>query len=128
MNLLITGSVLNNSEDSLNTYSKLVEYYINKFENISSPIDTMEFNGSAQERYQRAMNLVAKADIIIADLSIPSTGQGMELQEAIRNNKKIIVIARNNSKVSGMIKSQLNKVIYYDSVSDIFNEINQDME
>lgn len=85
----------------------------------------MKFTGNDQEKYQRAMNLVNTADIIIAEISTPSTGQGMELQQAVINNIPILILAKNNSKISGMIKNYKNivDILFYNTIDDICNDI-----
>lgn len=123
--LLITGSVLNSNMESVQVYKKLVELCEQKGYKVSSPLDTMKFTGNDQEKYQRAMNLVNTADIIIAEISTPSTGQGMELQQAVINNIPILLIAKNNSKISGMIKGYKNivDILFYNTIDDICNDI-----
>lgn len=85
----------------------------------------MNFKGNDFERYNRAMELLQNTSIIIAEMSIPSTGQGMELQEAIRLNIPIIVIAKNESKVSGLVKGsgKVKSFLYYDNIEDIKEEL-----
>ena len=103
-NILITGSVMNSNEESITTYEKLVEFCEIKQYKVLSPLDTMKFKGNDEERYIRAIESVNSADFIIAEMSIPSTGQGMELQQAVINKIPILVIAKNNSRISGLIK------------------------
>ena len=118
--ILITGAVLTSSEDSINTYSKLVSFIGNKQE-VSSPLDTMQFKGNDVERYERAMNLVKKSKLVIAEMSQVSTGQGMELQEAANHNFPILVIAKKGSKVSGLVKGcrMVKDIVFYDEIEDV---------
>lgn len=123
--ILITGTVMSANTDSAETYEKLVKMCKDINDNVSSPLDTMNFKGNDFERYNRAMELLQNASIIIAEMSIPSTGQGMELQEAIRLNIPIIVIAKNGSKVSGLVKGsgKVKSILYYDNIEDIKEEV-----
>lgn len=73
----------------------------------------MNFKGNDYERYERAMNLLRDTKMIIAEMSTISTGQGMELQEAVNLHIPILVIAKNGSKISGLVKGCKN-------VKDIF--------
>lgn len=119
--VLITGAVLASSEESIETYQKLESYIdTNKFI-ISSPLDTMKFKGNDIERYERAMNLLKDAKFIIAEMSTASTGQGMELQEAVNLGIPILVIAKTGSKISGLVKGCCNvsDIVYYDDIDDI---------
>ena len=124
-NILVTGSVLNSDENSLEIYKKLVDIFNKDKYNVSSPIDTMKFRGNDEERYDRAIKLVKDANFIIAEMSIPSTGQGMELQQAIIDKIPILVIAKNNSKISGLIKGSkgIIDILFYDDIDDILDEI-----
>ena len=124
-NILITGSVLNSDENSLEIYKKLVGLFNEDKYNVSSPIDTMKFRDNDEERYDRTIKLVKDANFIIAEMSIPSTCQGMELQQAIIDKIPILVIAKNGSKISGLIKGSkgIIDVLFYDDIDDIFDEI-----
>ncbi len=57
---------------------------------------------------------------LIAEMSSPSTGQGMELQEAVRLNIPII-IAKNGSKISSTVlgSGKIKKVVFYDEKEEI---------
>ncbi len=123
--ILITGTVLSASSNSTEIYEKLVKICKNISDNVSSPLDTMKFKGNDFERYNRAMELLQNTSIIIAEMSIPSTGQGMELQEAIRLNIPIIAIVKNGSKVSGLVKGsgKVKSILYYDNIEDIKEEL-----
>ena len=78
----------------------------------------MAFEGSNEERYKRAMQLVNEAKLVIAEMSAPSTGQGMELQEAVKLEIPIIVVAKTGSKISGVLlgTNKVKAVIYYDDI------------
>ena len=123
--ILITGAVLSSNNKSVDTYNKLVSWIdSNKYE-ISSPLDTMQFKGNDFERYDRAMKLLQETKLIIAEMSNISTGQGMELQEATILNIPILVIAKYESKISGLVKGCRNvkDIIYYNNIEDIKDSI-----
>lgn len=123
--ILITGSVMNSNDESIKLFENLVNICVENKCDVSSPLDTMKFTGSDKERYTRAVNLVDSADYIIAEMSIPSTGQGMELQEAIIKNIPILVLAKRGSKISSLIKgsNKVIRIIYYDSIEEVKEEI-----
>lgn len=123
--ILITGAVLGADINSVNIYEELVSYINNEKYQISSPLDTMKFEGNDYERYERAMNLLQDTKKVIAEMSNVSTGQGMELQEAVNLNIPILVIAKTGSKISGLVKGCKNvkDVIYYDNISEIKDKI-----
>jgi len=125
MNILITGTVMNADSNSTRVYKELVDICKEISSNVSSPLDTIEFNGSDFERYKRAMELLRNTHVLIAEMSTASTGQGMELQEAVRLNIPIIIIAKENSKISGLIKGsgKVKSILKYNDINDIKDEL-----
>lgn len=119
--ILITGTVMTADSKSVKCYENLVRICKKVTDNIYSPLDTMKFNGNDIERYDRAMQLIKDSSIVIAEMSNVSTGQGMELQEAVRLNIPIIVIAKNGSKISGLVKGsqKVKTILYYNNIEDI---------
>lgn len=54
------------------------------------------------------MELLKDTKVLIAEMSNVSTGQGMEIQEAVNLNIPILVIAKEGSKISGLVKECKN--------------------
>jgi hypothetical protein len=104
---------------------KVYEIIKKKFPNAYTPIETSLFKGNDKERYKLAIKKIKEADLIICEASLPSTGMGMELNEAINQNKKIIVIAKENSKISGLIKGcpKIKKIYYYKNFNKVLKFI-----
>lgn len=123
--ILIIGAVLSSNNDSVDTYNKIISWIDNDKYKISSPLDTMKFKGNDFERYDRAMQLLQDTKLIIAEMSNISTGQGMELQEATILNIPILVIAKKDSKISGLVKGCkcLKDIVYYEKIEDIKDNI-----
>lgn len=123
--ILITGSVLVADNSSVEVYEKLISLIDKEKYLVSSPLDTMKFQGDDVARYKRAMDLLQDTKFIIAEMSTVSTGQGMELQEAVNLNIPVLVIAKTGSKISGLVKGCQNLVdiIFYDNIDDISGEI-----
>lgn len=123
--ILITGSVLAADNSSVEVYEKLVRLIDKEKYLVSSPLDTMKFQGDDVARYKRDMDLLQDTKFIIAEMSTISTGQGMELQEAANLNIPVLVIAKTGSKISGLVKGCQNLVdiIFYDNIDDISDEI-----
>ena len=124
--ILITGAVLGSDSSSVETYEKIVSLIDSKYV-VSSPLDTMKFKGNDTERYERAMQLLQDTKMIIAEMSNVSTGQGMELQEAVTLNIPILVVAKEGSKISGLVKGCKNvkNIVYYHEIEDIEHQILQ---
>ena len=125
--ILITGSVMNSDSNSIDTYNKLISMIDTERFNVSSPLDTMMFTGSASERYERAMQILKSTKLMIAEMSSVSTGQGMEIQQAAILGIPILVIAKENSKVSGLVKGcpVVRKIVFYDDINLIKDDIDE---
>ncbi len=127
-NIMITGTITTAGEESLKIYETLereLSQYTNK---IYSPIDTIKFKGTNEEMYARTMKLLQETDLVIAEMSSPSTGQGMELQEAVRLNIPIIIVAKKGSKISSTVlgSGKIKATLFYSSkeeIKDIFARI-----
>lgn len=131
--LLITGAVA--SADSKNTekYEQLVSICQEVYSGpILSPLDTMKFQGTDLEKYIRGMRTVESSKIIIAEVSAPSHGQGLELKEAEIRKIPILIIHERDKKVSGMIKglAEYNgiKIIEYENIEEIKESITSFIE
>lgn len=124
-NIMITGTITTAGEESLKIYKILVEELSQYTNKIYSPIDTIKFKGTNEEMYLRVMKILQGTDLVIAEMSNPSTGQGMELQEAVRLNIPIVIIAKNGSKISSTVlgSGKIRKVIFYDEKEEIKGKI-----
>ncbi len=111
-NILITGSVLGATTESVKFYENLTSSLAGKNISIFSPLDTMQFKGSNEERFDRAKKSVETADLIIAEVSNASHGQGMELMYANVLGKEVVFISKENTKISGLIKGAFPKSIF----------------
>jgi len=123
--ILITGAVLASDNSLIDIYNKILSWLDNSKYQISTPLDTMKFKGTDIERYERAMSLLQDTKLMIAEMSNVSTGQGMEIQEAVNLKIPILVIAKQNSKISGLVKGCKNvkDIIYYNNIEDAKEEI-----
>ncbi len=119
-NILILGALPADEKDR-ELYQSIKDSCQDENTKVSSPIDTAEFKGTDQQRYQRAFDKIREADLIIGELSRPSTGQGMEIRDAASHGKEIIIVAAEGSKVSGLVKGcpAVNEIIYYKDIKDL---------
>ena len=125
--ILITGTVLTANEETRALYRALVDLADSaSMESLKvySPLDTMEFEGTSSEKYNRAMELVKNSSAIIAEMSSPSTGQGMEIGTAISRTKPILAIHKKGTKVSSLVTGcpQI-EVVEYEKVEDLRDQI-----
>ncbi len=125
-NIMITGTITSAKEDSLKIYETLVEELSQYTDKIYSPIDTIKFKGTNEEMYTRVMKLLQETDLVIAEMSSPSTGQGMELQEAVRLNIPIIIVAKVGSKISSTVlgSGKIKATLFYNDKDDIKKNLN----
>ena len=123
--ILITGAVLSSEDSMTKIYEKIISLIDTSKYSVSSPLDTMKFDGNDIKRYRRAMNLLKDTKLVIAEMSNISTGQGMELQEAVNLNIPILVIAKEGSKISGLVKgfNNVKTIIYYNKIEDIEDKL-----
>ena len=125
--ILITGSVMNSNPESVNTYNELISLIDTEQYDVSSPLDTMQFTGTDSERYERAIQILSKTSLMIAEMSNVSTGQGMEIQQAAILGIPILVIAKKDSKVSGLVKGcpVVKDIVFYETIKDIDDKIDK---
>lgn len=68
---------------------------------------------------------IKTCDIIIAEVSFPSTGQGIELGWAETFEKPIICLYKQGSKVSSSLKYVADKAMVYNNQSELVGIIRQ---
>jgi len=120
MKILVFGG-LSDDPERVALYGAMAEVCSGYADEVSSPIDTVEAISSGGNRYDRALGKVDEADILVGEQSEPSTGQGMEIGYSLKFEKPIIVVAKEGSKVSGLMKEcpMVKDIIYYDSLDDL---------
>jgi len=126
MNILILGS-LPQSKDEEKLYNTIISVCKDFSTNVRSPIDTALFKGSYRERYERAFKAVAETDLVIGEQSLPSTGQGMEIRECANLGKPLVVVARQGSKVSGLVQGCpiTRDIIFYSNIEDLKKKLSR---
>ncbi len=129
MSILILGALPKTEQDFL-LYQSISDTAQDFATRVKSPIDTVNFKGSNQEKYNRAFRLVKESDLIIGEQSNPSTGQGMEIREAAILNKPLIVVAKSGSKISGLVKSCpiTKEIFYYDNIDDLKSKLKKSLQ
>ncbi|MDA3836622.1 MAG: hypothetical protein PF542_03290 [Nanoarchaeota archaeon] len=125
-NILIIGS-LPKTDSEIELYNSIINICKIFSKTISSAIDTAKFQGTEEDRYNRAFRKVREADLITGEQSYPSTGQGMEIREAHILDKPLIAIAKEKSKISGLVKScPITKdIIYYKNLNDLNQKLKE---
>ena len=132
MKIYMSGSIYGGTE-KIDTYKKLIEALKNYGEILDDQI--ADENTIAKEAFQNDediyKDLEAKlniADIIFAEVSIPSLGVGYELGFADKLGKRIIAIYDETytPKVSTMIRGNKRiKLIPYNDIAEIIDNLDE---
>lgn len=130
MKIYISGSIYGGTQ-KIDTYKCLIE----ELEKYGEVVDKQiaDPNTIANEAYQEDEEIykdleekLINADIIFAEVSIPSLGVGYELGFADKLGKKIIAIYDENytPKVSTMIRGNKRiQLIAYKNIQEIFDKL-----
>jgi len=74
--------------------------------------------------FERDKEGVEHSDAIVADVTDPSIGVGMEIMSAYKTGKRIIVVAKKGKVTSGMLLDLKPKeTIEYEDESEIYDEL-----
>ena len=128
MNIYVSGSIYGGTE-KIETYKVMIEelekYGVVVDKQIADPntIANEEFQ-TDEEIYSDLEEKLINADLVFAEVTIPSLGVGYELGFADKLGKKIIAIYDETytKKVSTMIRGNKRiKLISYKDINEIFN-------
>ena len=100
--------------------------YINKIYNpikSSNLIKSNIFFLPHEDKIVNTKNIISKCDLVIAEVSLPSTGQGIELGWADYTKTPILCMYEKGTKISSSLKYITNEFIEYDSVEDMIKKI-----
>ncbi|MCL2383851.1 MAG: hypothetical protein FWC79_07035 [Oscillospiraceae bacterium] len=128
--IMVTGTITGARQDAVKVYDIIVEEGKKHSESIYSPIDTMEFKGTDEEMYARVMELLKTTDLVVAEMRQASTGQGMELQEAVRLDIPIVIVAEVGSKISSTVlgSGKVKKTIFYNDLQNLREKVSEVFE
>lgn len=99
-----------------NLYKPLKDSELNKFHEITLPHEksTAQFNSK---------EYLKECDLVVAEVSYPSTGQGIELGWANLYDVLIICIFKSGTKPSSSIKSVTETFIEYENPIDMIEKL-----
>lgn len=64
------------------------------------------------------------SDAILADVSEPSTGVGMEIMAAFKANKKVIIVAKKGSNVSRMLlQMERKEMVEFEDDKELYTKL-----
>jgi nucleoside 2-deoxyribosyltransferase len=85
-------------------------------------------SGDDTEVYKHDIACVKDCDLVLAEVSYPSTGLGIEIATALHLGKKVLAVAQQNVKVSRMVTGLPDnnfKFERYSTIKDIINLLEQ---
>lgn len=86
---------------------------------VLGPLETSKSGGA--DVFQRDKKAAEESDAIVADVTEPSIGVGMELMAAYIAGKKIVLVAKRGKPVSAMLtRMDRKETVEYDSEDDIY--------
>jgi len=84
---------------------------------------------SYQDIAKRDFEALEKSDVLVAEISTPSHGVGMEIEFAVLNSKRVICLKRPDSKLSGLIAGTRSiEVLNYLDGEDAIRLISQSLK
>jgi len=130
MKIYFAGSIRGGRGDQ-KLYLEIINYLKQYGEVLTEHVGDQSINISGENNkdnfiYERDMEWLAKADIIIAEVTRPSLGVGYEIGRAIQFNKKVICLYRSsqNKKLSAMLSGNKElKVISYQDIIDLKSKL-----
>ena len=75
-----------------------------------------------------AVDQLKQTDVLIAEVSLPSTGQGIELGQAYVANVPILCFYKTGSKTSGSLRFVTDKVIEYTDTEDLLAKMKIELD
>lgn len=109
------------------THSTNFDFYKELYNPIKNSIifenNSIFFPHSIENNNINTQEIIKKSDLIIAEVSYPSTGQGIELGWSNYLNKNILCIYKKNQKFSSSLKFITNNFIEYENEEDLINKL-----
>jgi hypothetical protein len=79
--------------------------------------------------FERDRTGVETSDAIVADLTLPSTGVGMELMAAYYHRRRVLIVLKKGSRVSRMLMHmQPKEVVEFDELPDLYVSLRAALE
>ena len=105
--------------------------YINKLYNPIEKSDLMKTNTFFFPHKSKETNtkeIISNCDLVIAEVSLQTTGQGIELGWANFSNVPILCVYKKGSEISSSLKFITNEFIEYENIEDMINKIKEELE
>ena len=130
MNIYFSGSIYGGRQ-KLDSYKKLVQE-LAKFGTVLDPevadddVLVQEESSSDNDIFESLVNRINQADLIFAEVTVPSLGVGYEIGYADSHNKRIICIYDESvtPKITTMFRGNNRlKIIPYTDLNNIINNL-----
>ena len=130
MNIYFSGSIYGGRQ-KLDTYKKLVKELakygtVLNEEVADDNVLVKEANVSDKDVFESLVNRLKQADLIFAEITVPSLGVGYELGYADSQNKRIVCVYDKTvtPKVTTMLRgNEKLKIIPYTDINEITNNL-----
>lgn len=76
-----------------------------------------------EDKVINTKEVISKSDLVIAEVSLPSTGQGIELGWAEVAKKPILCIYKRGMKITSALNFITDQFIEYEDVDDMINKV-----
>ncbi|MHA2252343.1 MAG: nucleoside 2-deoxyribosyltransferase [Candidatus Kariarchaeaceae archaeon] len=133
MKIYFAGSI-RAGRDDVNIYTKIIMHLKQYGEVLTehvgdSSLDIIgEEEGGDSHIYERDMEWLLKADLIIAEVTQPSLGVGYEIGRAVAKKMQVLCLYRKQSgrRLSAMIAGNPNLSVFeYTELDQVFEKISQ---
>ena len=103
--------------------------YINKLYNPIKNSDLIKYNTFCFphddcNKEIKTEDIISNYDLLIAEVTLPATGQGIELGLAYCSKTPILCIYEKGAKLSSSLRYITNNFIEYENADDMINKIN----
>ena len=140
MKVFIAGAVTAANENQLKKYNVYKKILMNVFGEISltTPDDIWDFRNKCIKENPKAQKIeidkmmtdfdlqkIRESDLIVCDLTVSSTGMGIELGVAHENRNKVVFCFEGGSNVSNMITGTFSssKFVSYKNLRELEKEL-----
>ena len=83
------------------------------------------FPHSKENINTKSKDVIAVSDVVLAEVSYPSTGQGIELGWADASSTRIVCFYRSGSKISSSLRFISNEHIEYTTADDMVAKLDE---
>ena len=123
MNIYFSGSIYGGRQ-KLESYKKLVKE-LTKFGNVFDE-EVADESISDNDVFESLVDRLKQADLVFAEVTVPSLGVGYEIGYADSHNKRVICVYDKNvtPKITTMLRGNNRlKIIPYTNINEIINNL-----